>query len=216
MSVPASKKIGYVSVEEYLVSEERSSTRHEYIDGQLFAMSGVTKWHNIIAGNIHSALRAHVRGSQCRAYVSDVKARVEAMNSFYYPDVMVSCEAYDRKSVFTDCPVLIVEVLSRSTAAIDRREKVLAYKKLESLREYMIVHQSKQCVELHRKSTEGSWEIHKFIAGDDVELLSLPVGPLKISMNSIYEDVDFDGGEGWLVREDAVESYGEESGTTDW
>jgi Uma2 family endonuclease len=127
MSVPGN--VAHMSVDEYLSSEEHASVRREYVDGRVFAMTGVTKRHNIIAGNIYSILRAHVRGSQCRAYISDVKVRVEAANSFYYPDVMVSCEPFDHKSVFTSTPRLIVEVLSRSTAAIDRREKVLAYSK---------------------------------------------------------------------------------------
>src|SRR5271156_6653396 len=133
MSVP---KPVYLTVERYLEEEERAALRHEYVDGRIFAMTGATRRHNIIAGNIYSMLRSHVRGSRCRAYVSDVKVHVESTNSFYYPDVMVSCDAYDAKAVFTDHPLVIVEVLSRSTAAIDRREKVLAYRKIESLREY--------------------------------------------------------------------------------
>ncbi len=118
-------KLTKMTVDEYMAFEMRATVRHEFVDGRLFAMSGATKRHNIIAGNIYSILRAHVRGSQCRAYVSDVKARVESMNIFYYPDVMVSCDLFDKDSTFAARPVLIVEVLSRSTAAIDRREKCL-------------------------------------------------------------------------------------------
>jgi Uma2 family endonuclease len=187
-----SRKIQEMSVEEYLASEERASVRHEYIDGRVFAMSGVTKRHNVIAGNLFSILRNHVRGSRCRAYVSDVKARVQATNSFYYPDLMVSCEKYDEKSVYSDCPVLLVEVLSRSSAMIDRREKVLAYRQIEALQEYLIVHQTKKKVELHRKNDRGNWEIVEFVEGAEPQLDSIPVGPLRFPLESIYEDVDWE------------------------
>jgi Uma2 family endonuclease len=204
MLVPSN--LAYMSVEEYLFSEEHASIRHEYVDGRVFAMTGVTKRHNIIAGNIYAMLHAHVKGSQCRAYISDVKARVESINSFYYPDVMVSCEAFDHRSVFTSSPRLIVEVLSRSTAAIDRREKVLAYRQIESLQEYLIVHQTKERAELHLKNEQSRWDIHEFGHGAELVLESIPVGPLRISMTAIYEDVDWqpDGSE---VREDIHEQW---------
>jgi Uma2 family endonuclease len=205
-----------MTIEEYLASEERSSIRREYINGQVFAMSGVTNWHNLIAGNIYTVLRTHLRGSKCRAYMSDVKARVESMNCFYYPDVMVSCESYDRKTVYTDRPVLLVEVLSRSTASIDRREKMIAYKSLPSLKEYMIVHQSKQHVELHRRTGETTWDILEFTAGDEFELTSIPVGPLPVSVKAIYEDVNLGGDTQLQVREETLEYGEEEAGTLDW
>jgi Uma2 family endonuclease len=155
-------------------------------------MTGVTKRHNVIAGNLHSILRNHVRGSKCRAYISDVKARVEATNSFYYPDLMVSCEKYDAKSVYSNCPVLVVEVLSRSTAVIDRREKVFAYRQIKDLKEYLIVHQTKKKVELHRKNDQGIWQITEFGEGAELQLDSIPVGPLRFPLESIYEDVDWE------------------------
>src|ERR1700678_3274194 len=113
----------YITAEEYLTEEAHAPLKHEYVDGRVFVMTGSTLRHNIIASNIQSILRTHVRGSRCRAYIADVKVKVESTNSFYYPDVMVSCDKYDDKSVFTCNPELVVEVLSRSTAAIDRREK---------------------------------------------------------------------------------------------
>lgn len=193
----------YMTAEQYLESEEHSSIRREYVDGQVFAMSGSTRRHNIISGNMHSILRAHVRGSKCRAYIEAVKARVEEANCFYYPDVMVSCEKYDEKSVYTNCPVLVVEVLSRSTAAIDRREKRANYKKIEALTEFVLVHQRKKCVELYRKDVDGNWEQRTYGAGASVLLESIPVGPLTISVDDLYEDVRFDGADPgiWEVQE---------------
>jgi Uma2 family endonuclease len=200
-----------------LSSEEHASVRREYVDGRVFSMTGVTKRHNIIAGNIYSILRSHVRGSQCRAYISDVEVKVESANSFYYPDVMVSCEPFDHKSVWTSAPRLIVEVLSRFTAAIDRREKVLAYRQIDSLREYLIVYQTKQQAELHRKNEDGHWDIFEFGQGAELKLESIPVGSLQMSVAAIYEDVNWmdvnrqpDGD--WEVREEAHDDWLDESG----
>jgi len=204
----------YISIEEYLANEEIASLRHEYVDGRVFAMTGTTRKHNLISINICLKLTEHLRGSRCRVYMSDVKARVEVTNSFYYPDVMVACDKFDKKSVFTAYPVLIVEVLSRKTAATDRREKAYAYKQIESLQEYLIVHQSRKRVELHRKNEQGNWDIFEFGPGTELTLESI-VGSLKVSMDSIYEGVDSDlGGSGLDVREDVECEWNEED--LDW
>src|SRR5437868_14877821 len=102
----------YMSVEEYLAFEETASLRHEFVDGQVFAMVGTTLRHNIISANLQSILQTHLRGSSCRAFISDVKVRVEATNSFYYPDIMVSCKPLDTSGTVITEPVLLVEVLS--------------------------------------------------------------------------------------------------------
>lgn len=210
--MPDSKKLQFPTAEEYLASEETSPVKREYVDGRVFAMTGVSRRHNVISGNIHSILRAHVRGSGCRAYIADVKARVEAANSFYYPDVMVSCDQHDDRAVFTSSPVLIVEVLSRSTASIDRREKVLAYKQIDSLQEYLIVHQSKKRVELHRRNKQGQWEILEFGPGSEMLLESLPTGPLTLSIEAIYEDVDLPPESEWRVHEQTAGDEHDEGG----
>jgi Uma2 family endonuclease len=209
----AQDRFHYITVEEYLSREERASMRHEYVDGRLFAMSGVTKRHNIITFNLQSTLQAHLNGSGCRAYASDLKVKVVAAHSFYYPDVVVSCGDTDQSDSFASNAVLIIEVLSRSTAAIDRREKVLAYKQIESLREYLIVHQSRQRVELHKKNERGLWIVLEFGAGDEITLDSLPTGSLRIHMNAIYKDVSWD--HDLQVREDAAEAY-DEGCSIDW
>ena len=129
---------------------------------------------------------------------------------------MVSCEAFDQNSNFTSSPVLIVEVLSRSTAAIDRREKMLAYKQIESLNEYLIVHQTKQRVEIHRKNELGNWDVFEFGEGATIELGSIPVGGLKVSIASIYEDVDWKhDNNNWTVRE-IVENTWPDDELVDW
>jgi Uma2 family endonuclease len=195
----------YMTVDEYLASEELASVRHEYVDGQVFAMTGATRRHNIIAGNIHSLLRAHIKGGPCRVYISDVKVRVETANCFYYPDVMVSCDRFDAKSVFTGNPTLLVEVLSPSTSSIDRREKLTAYKLIASLKEYVIVHQKTKRVQIYRKDSSELWHVSDVTAGEDFIITSIPGSTLTVNIDEIYADVD--GGEidesGFEVCEEA-------------
>jgi Uma2 family endonuclease len=181
-------KVHKLTVEEYLELEERSNVRHEYIDGQIFAMTGATDSHNVICGNLYSLVHAHVRGTGCLAHINDMKVQVKVNRSFYYPDIMVTCEPFQAKSVFKSLPVLIVEVLSPSTRQVDRREKLVAYRKLSSLREYAIVYQDRKQIEIHRKSPDGQWEIETLRGSDELSLQSLNV-PLRIPVSAIYEDV---------------------------
>lgn len=196
------KKLSYITAEEYLANEECASIKHEFVDGQVYAMTGATGRHRKIAGNIYSALRSHLKGSGCHADIADAMVHVQHTNSYYYPDVLVSCGSFDEEAMLVESPVLIVEVLSRSTAAIDRREKLYAYKRLNSLREYLIVHQRTQKVELHRKNAYGEWELYEFTQ-DAVSLESLPIGKIVIPLEVIYEDVDWTNKSGWQVSEDS-------------
>lgn len=187
MSLPA-RRLNY-TVEEYLELEAQSDVRHEYVAGRVFAMAGSSEAHNVIAGNIFARLRASLRGSGCRAFIFDMKARVEPTDAFYYPDVMATCEEFDAASLFKSRPFLIVEVLSRSTASVDRREKFAAYRQIDSLREYAVVYQDRKRAELHRKDEQGAWQT--VILGEQDVLLfkSLPTEPLRMTMAEVYEDV---------------------------
>ncbi len=123
--------------EEYLQFEETSPIKHEYIDGQVYSMAGTTDTHNIVAGNIYTIIRNHLRGSNCRVYFPDVKVRLEKRNHFYYPDIIITCDDRDRETAtYKRFPKLIVEVLSDSTEAFDRGDKFNDYQTLESLEEY--------------------------------------------------------------------------------
>lgn len=222
--MPVPEKVKRISVEDYLANEERAIIKNEYVDGRLFAMTGTTLRHNIIAGNLMAILRAHIKGSKssnCRVYMADVKVHVKATNSFYYPDVMVTCGSTKDTSMFSEKPVLIVEVISRTTASIDRREKVTSYRQLESLKEYLIVHQRKKCVELHRRGVDGDWEVVEFKRADELELRSMPCGVLNVLVDSIYEDTDIQNSDP-LVNEPGADYYftigdcDEEDGDIDW
>jgi len=162
---------------EYLALEARSPVRHEYIAGDVFAMTGASIRHNIIALNIATALRTHLRGTPCRALMEGVKLYLTKERSYFYPDVMVTCEPrlleLDAQVQVVDSPVLIVEVLSPSTEGIDHREKLRAYRTLPGLKEYAMVSQDECRVELHRRRGDIGWDIITFEPGDMVELASV-------------------------------------------
>ncbi len=180
-----------MTVEEYLDSEETAEFKSEFVDGVVVSMVGESLRHNILTTNLHSILQSSIRGSNCLAFALDVKVRVEATNSFYYPDVFVSCLPKDTSSVFSATPVLIIEVLSPSTAGLDRREKLIAYRKIPSLREYVIVFQTERRIEIHRRSSIGDWQYDEIVDGA-VSFESLPIGhPLIVPLEKIYEDNDW-------------------------
>lgn len=184
------KKKGYIKPEEYLEFERNSPVKHEYVNGSVYAMAGNTARHAIICTNLYDALRDRVRGCGCRVFTEALKQRVEAANCYYYPDLMVTCEIKDLYSDIMFEPVLLVEVLSSSTSIIDRREKVSAYRQIPSLKEYLIVHQRRRLLELHRRADGDQWDVYEFKPSDDVVLESLPGGPLKLTFAAIYDGTD--------------------------
>lgn len=185
-----SAQIAYVSEADYLTGEELPGPRHEYVDGQIFAMAGATKTHGTIAGNVFFTLRTQLRGTPCRAWVADMKVNVATAHSYYYPDVVATCADEDLRldspQNFVTAPKLIVEVLSPSTEQIDRREKWLAYRQLDSLQEYMLVDQERQWVEVFRRSEMG-WMQEIATAGESITLSSLGI---SVALADIYEDAD--------------------------
>jgi Uma2 family endonuclease len=180
--------LNILSVEEYLEAEESSDIRHEYVAGQIFAMAGASEEHNLIAGNIYAILRPHLRGSSCRAFVSDMKVQVKIRNAniFYYPDLIVTCDPEDKERYFKTRPNLIIEVLSSSTVKTDKREKRINYQTIDSLKEYILVYQSQIKVEVYRQDDQGNW-LTEVLGKDDK--LRLDSVDLTLTMADIYEDV---------------------------
>jgi Uma2 family endonuclease len=180
----------FISVSEYLNGEQTSPIRHEYLGGQVFAMSGGSEQHNRIALNIASALRFHLRGSGCKTFIADMKVNIKiAQNTadiFYYPDVMVTCDSQDTAKYYKTRPCLIIEVLSPSTETLDRREKRLNYQILPSLQEYVLVSQAEMEVEVYRPNESGNWP--KEILEKDNRLELKSVG-LTLTMADIYDEV---------------------------
>ena len=179
----------YISPQDYLAREELSPIKHEYIDGQINAMAGANDPHVTISLNLGSLLRNHVRGTGCRVYMVDMKAYIETANIFYYPDVMVTCDARDRELLnHKKYPCLIVEVLSKSTEAFDRGDKFFDYRQLESLQEYVLISQKRQRVEFFRRNAEGFWTLQTYNQGSEIHLTSID---FRTSIDSLYEDVIF-------------------------
>ncbi|MBI4754469.1 MAG: Uma2 family endonuclease [Betaproteobacteria bacterium] len=178
---------------EYLRLEQDGQVRHEYVNGEVFAMTGATLRHNTIALNIAATLRAHLRGTPCRAFVSDARVRVAKGNAHYYPDVVVSCspglQVLDSTARCVEDPVLIVEVLSESTEGTDRREKLLAYRTVPSLKEYVLVDPGEALVTVHRRHGDIGWDVIEYSGPEEVEF---PAVELRLPMRDIYDGVPID------------------------
>lgn len=173
---------------EYLVWEAVQSERHEFVNGEVFAMSGAEDRHVTVTGNLYMALRQHLRGTPCRTLMVDMKLHVAATNSFFYPDVMVTCSAIDLASPLTKSePILLVEVLSPSTAAYDRGDKFAQYRRIPTLQEYLLIDVDTRCADLYRKGMDGMWVLHPFEAGQPVHLASVK---LDITADALFAEVE--------------------------
>ncbi len=174
----------------YLEWEKGNEIKHEFIDGDVFAMAGAKDAHVIMAGNLFALLHAHVKGTPCRPYISDMKVRVDKANAFFYPDVMVTCDERDRHTdYFKSHPILIAEILSESTAAFDRGRKFAAYRQLESLQEYLLIDPNDYSVDCFRRDTAGHWVLYPFGSSEQVELASLS---WSAPIAALYEGVTVD------------------------
>lgn len=179
------------TVEEYLAYELTSPVRHEYVDGQLFAMAGESKNHNRVGSNILAKLLQGLGSSKCEAFFESVKVKVSPTR-YYYPDVVVACSEpeEDEDAYIIENPVMIVEVLSPSTARNDRVEKMNAYQRLPGLREYVIVSPESVRLEVYRHEQAGeAWQCEVF---DDTEseITFQSVG-LGLKLADIYRRVRF-------------------------
>lgn len=175
---------------DYLAMEEASALRHEYVGGYVHAMTGGSMRHNRIAGNIYSALLQRTAGSGCQAFINDMKLHVRAADSVYYPDVFVHCGsglAGDLRVV--DDATLIVEVSSPSTAGTDRREKLIAYRLLPSLRSYWVVSQDERRVDVHQQSDTGQWTL-TVLSDDDDALHAQGVPGAALCLAELYVGTD--------------------------
>jgi Uma2 family endonuclease len=186
----ASPQQDYISPEEYLQLEKESDVKHEYIDGYAYAMAGANDAHVTVSGNLFALLRNHVRGSGCRVFISDMKARIEKLNRYYYPDVMVTCDERDKENTQEKkFPCLIVEVLSDSTEAFDRGDKFEDYQQLETLQEYVLINAKRQRVDCFRRNNEGLWVLQFYASGEkSFQLQSIN---LEVELSALYEDVVF-------------------------
>lgn len=174
-----------ISIEEYLQGELVSDIKYEYVNGEVYAMAGAKRSHNIISMNLSGLLHQYLRGTPCQAYGSDMKVGILTATDdyFYYPDLHVSCEKTDN-DLYNQHPKLIIEILSDSTERTDRAEKFRDYRKLASLEEYVLVAQDTPRVEIYRRAE--NWELNLFFENDQFCLNSID---LCLNVSEIYENV---------------------------
>ena len=180
-----------LTTEEYLAKERKALTKSEYRDGQIQAMPGASRKHNLIAGNTFAELHVQLRNRVCEVYQNDMRVKVSAAGTYTYPDVVVVCEEPRFEDTHFDTllnPTVLIEVLSPSTAAYDRGDKFASYQKLDSLCEYVLISQDSVCVE-HYLRQEQDWNLTEFCSLDDV--FSLVSIGCELSLRAIYAKVQF-------------------------
>jgi Uma2 family endonuclease len=177
------------SIEEYVRIEEHANLKHEYLDGQVLAMAGGTPEHARMASAVNAALLTQLRGRPCAVYTSDARVRVAATGLDTYPDVTVVCGGEQRDPgdpLALTNPVVLVEITSPSSEAYDRGEKFEHYKRIPTLREFVVVSHHEPCIEVFRRSADGSWaDAEQTLRGGRVTLTSLAC---ELVVDDIYVD----------------------------
>ena len=176
-----------LTFDQYLEIEASAETRHEFVDGLMFAMAGATEAHNLIALNIATTLRAAARATACRVFQSDMKYRT-ADNTGYYPDVILTCDERDLGELVKRFPCLLVEVLSKSTSEVDHTEKWLNYQRIPSLNMYVMVTQDRRFLEVYTRQVDGSWRYETL---EDAGTLKFACVNASMTLDDVYEDVIF-------------------------
>ncbi|MEB4592844.1 Uma2 family endonuclease [Candidatus Thiothrix sp. Deng01] len=188
-------KLEYVSVEDFLAGERASEVKHEYVDGQVYAMAGASVRHNLIAGNMYALLWNHLRGAACFPLTNDMLLKT-SKSKFRYPDLMVVCEGDSSDDDYIrEQPVLVVEVLSRSTRRQDKTEKRAEYLALPSLQEYVLIEQEYAEVEVQRRRNQ--WQPEFFYLGQAFMLESVNA---NLSVEELYQRVDNDDVKAYLEQ----------------
>ncbi|MCT7967458.1 Uma2 family endonuclease [Laspinema sp. D1] len=193
----ANQQFSRMTPQEYLDWEEQQPIKYEYVNGEVFAMTGGTLPHNSIALNLASALKNHLRGKGCKVFMADAKLGVSTNGPFHYPDVMVTCDFQDlnaRKIVYSPC--LLVEVLSPGTEAFDRGDKFKHYRRIPTLKEYVLISAEKISVDYYCLNERGKWELTSY----SLDELNTEPSEIQINLTAVdfyfpismlYEDVEF-------------------------
>lgn len=179
----SSQRTHSISVDDYLRDELAREFKHEFLEGQIYAMAGASRNHQLIISNLIAVFVQHLKGTPCDTYASDMKVRVSDL-AFFYPDVVVACQDDKTDEYYISRPTIIVEVLSKSTRRMDETTKMRLYQTLPSLREYVLIEQDIVDVEVCRRS-EG-WVSEHYFMGDEVTFAAID---LTVSVNEIYARV---------------------------
>jgi Uma2 family endonuclease len=185
----ALKKIAYLTEADYLQNELHARVKHEYIDGQIYAMAGASENHNRICINLVFQLRLAARGGKCGVFSSDMKLRIPQSSIYYYPDVMLVCQrAEDDDEYYKHQPCLIAEVLSKATQATDKREKLLHYQKIAALHYYLMIDSSQKQVDYWQRNETRQWQSAVLEPGEQL-LIQCKNFSTTLTLDNIYEDV---------------------------
>ncbi len=180
------------TVEEYLAYESETGIKHEFIDGEIYAMAGGSENHSLITGNTFIAIGQRLSGSSCRNHTSDMRVKISD-SQFVYPDFSVVCGkaefADDNRTMLTN-PILCVVVMSPSSATYDKTLKVEFYRSLSSLKHYLIIDQDQVYVRLHTLQDNG-WLLQQF---NDINMtIPLTAIGVDLSIHEVYQDIVFNG-----------------------
>jgi Uma2 family endonuclease len=180
----------FLTPEEYLAVERKAEYRSEYFNGEMFAMTGASRKHNLIALNVAGECRQQLKGQPCEAYVNNMRVRIPATGLYTYPDIVVVCGEPEFEDDFVDTlinPTLLVEVLSESTESYDRGKKSGCYRTIQSLAEYLLVAQDEYKVEQYVKQPDGRWLLTDIRSLEGViELASVPC---VLALKEVYDKV---------------------------
>jgi len=186
----SSQPTTYLTPDQYLAVERKAEYKSEYIDGEMVAMTGASRKHNLIAFNLTREISQQLRSRPCEGYASDMRVRVPSTRLYTYPDVVVVCGEPRFEDDYVDTllnPTLIIEVLSESTELYDRGKKFGFYRSIESLAEYLLVAQDEHRVEQYVKQSDGRWLLSDYRSLEDV--IELPSIQCKLAMREIYDKV---------------------------
>ena len=188
----SSQPTTYLTPEEYLAMERKAEYKNEYVDGEIVAMTGASRKHNLIAVNIGSELRQQLKGRPCEAYLSEMRVRVPSTRLYTYPDAVVVCGEPQFEDDYLDTllnPTLIIEVLSESTELYDRGKKFGFYRTIESLAEYLLVAQDERRIEQFVRQVDERWLLSEHRSPEDtVELASIQC---SLEVQEVYDKVAF-------------------------
>ncbi len=179
----------FVSPEEYLERECRAEYKSEYFAGEIVAMAGAKRKHNLVSNNVSASLTAQLRDEPCEVYSNDMRVQADGEKQYSYPDVVVVCgepQFRDRREDTLLNPTVVVEVLSPSTEARDRGEKFLRYRQIETLTDYLLIAQNERRVERFTKQSDGSWRLVETFDAGEVRLESIGC---TLTLADIYNKV---------------------------
>jgi len=186
----SSQPTSYLTPEEYLALERQAEYKNEYVDGEVVAMTGASRKHNLIVFNIAREISQQLKGRPCEGYSGDMRVRIPSTRLYTYPDVVIVCGEPQFEDDYVDTllnPTVIIEVLSESTELYDRGKKFGFYRTIPSLAEYLLIAQDEQRIEQYTKQQDGRWLLSEYRSTDDVaEMASIQC---ELALKEVYDKV---------------------------